>query len=550
MEKEMQTGRVAAIPQKEPETPNLNGVVAQAVLAARGAQQSWAKMTLAARRIALGRARAFIVEHADRIAKTIAACTGKTLIDALSTEVLPAAIAIRHYARLAPRVLRAKLQHRSTILFFNKRTVIAREPYGVVGIITPWNYPFGIPFHEVFTGLLCGNAVVLKVATIAAPVGELISEMLRSTGIPDGLLSLVSVPGSAAGRALIEARVDKLFFTGSTDVGRELMETAGRALIPVNLELGGNDAMLVLSDANLHRAAHGAAWAGLSNCGQSCAAVERIYVEAPVYDEFLRLLNGVVSSLRHGQEPVAGEHAVDIGTLSTHDQVKTVRTHIEQALESGARQAASSKGPDAFPGSLVHPAIVVEVAGDAGALMRDETFGPVIAVERVADEATAIEKANGVNLGLTASVWSSAPRRARAVAKRLQAGTVTINDHLMSHGMPEASWGGYKDSGIGRSHGIAGFIEMTQEKAIVSELTPWASRNFYWYPHNAGVYASLKAALDVVASKSPLRRLGGAFRVARAFFSATGARRTVRDSGPTVDPDHSGVPSASRNNLK
>lgn len=497
-----------------------------AVETARRAQREWAATPYGQRAELAIAARRFVVENADRISATISQCTGKTRIDALSTEVMPAALSITYYARVAGREIRPRRVRRSSVLFLNKSTIIRREPYGVVGIISPWNYPFGIPIHEVITALLVGNAVVLKVATQTQPVGELIREMIETAGFPEGLFHLIHLPGSVAGSAFLKSGIGKLFFTGSTAVGKLLMAEAGPLLVPVSLELGGNDAMIVLSDANLERAAAGAVWAGISNCGQSCGAVERIYIEAPVYDRFVTLLSGRVAALRQG---VDRDFDVDFGSLTTAEQQRTVHEHMEEALVHGSSLRAESPSADGngqsarsgpADGSLFFPAAVVEVRDDLVHLMQDETFGPILAVERVADEAEAVEKANDSYLGLTASVWTANRKRGLRIAAALETGTVTVNDHLMSHGMAEASWGGYKQSGIGRAHGAAGIREMSQEKAVVVELMPWMRKNMWWHPHNRTVYDGLKSALTLLFEKGLGRRAKAGMRVMRLFLKA------------------------------
>lgn len=491
-----------------------------AVAAARRAQEEWKDVPYGTRARAALRARRFVVENVDRIAEIVSRCTGKTRVDALSTEVLPAAIAIAYYTRTVRRELVPRRARRSSLLFFNKRTVVQRVPFGVVGIIAPWNYPFGIPIHEVMTALLAGNGVVLKVATVSQPVGELIAEMIRFADFPSGLFRHVRVPGGIAGKAFLDAGIDKLFFTGSTEVGKLLMQEAGKTLTPVSLELGGNDAMVVLSDANLPRAAAGAVWAGVSNCGQSCGGVQRIYVESAVYGQFRELLSKRVSILRQGPDL---DFNVDYGSITTPEQLHIVDRHLKEARSRGARIVATSSGAEKASG-LFFPATLVEVDDDELSLIRDESFGPLLALCRVRDEEEAIRKANASYLGLTASVWSMNRGRAAGVASRLQAGTVTINDHLMTHGMAEASWGGVKQSGIGRTHGVAGIHEMTQERCIVTELLPAMKRNMWWHPHSRAVYDGLKATLDLLFGHHLLRRARSAFAVARLFLRAARGR--------------------------
>ena len=487
----------------------------QAVRRAREVQPAWDALPRSRKTECAERAARWIHRNAHRIAETVAACTGKTRVDALSTEVLPGATAWVYYARLAGKALRPRTLRRSSVLFLNKKSSLRREPYGVVGIISPWNYPFAIPLHETATGLLAGNGVVLKVATQVQPVGELIAEMIDDAGFPPGIFGLIHLPGPEAGPAFVESGIGKLFFTGSTETGKTLAGLAARRLLPVSLELGGKDAMIVLRDANLSRAAAGAVWAGVSNCGQSCAGVERIYVEKPVYDRFLRLLRARVSVLRQGPD---GDWDADFGGLTTAEQKETVAAQLEDALRRGAVVTASSPEPAADPGGgLYHPALVVETDGYRGDLMSRETFGPILAVSPVEDAEEALRRANDSPYGLTASIWTADSRRARELASRLEVGVVTLNDHLMSHGMAETPWGGFKESGIGRSHGLSGFHEMTREKVVVTERLPMMKRNMWWHPHSRRVYDGLMGALDMLFAAGPVGRIRGAFRAARLF---------------------------------
>jgi succinate-semialdehyde dehydrogenase/glutarate-semialdehyde dehydrogenase len=432
-------------------------------------------------------------------------------MDALSTDVFPGALMASYYARIAPDVLNSRRLGRSSILFFNKVSHLTRVPFGVIGIISPWNYPFTIPLHEVIPALLAGNGVLLKVATQVQPVGEAISEVVKAAGFPSGLFSLVHLPGAAAGDALLASGIDKLFFTGSTAIGKELMAKAAKKLVPVVLELGGNDPMIVLDDANLDRAAAGALWAGMSNAGQSCAGVERVYVEEGAWEGFRQRLVDRVSRLRVGPDK---DFDVEVGSLTSEDQKKKVVGVLKDALKKGAEivaQAGSSSG-------LFHPVTVLEEADSSMTAMCEEVFGPIIALQKVRDESEAIARANDSIYGLTASVWSRNRGRARRVAAQLRAGTVTINDHLMSHGMAETPWGGFGQSGIGRSHGTLGFEEMTQPRVIVDDLLHWAPRNMWWYPHDKSVYEGLKGAMIALHGRGLFRRLGGLGRLVRTFM--------------------------------
>ena len=302
----------------------------QIMAKARVAQASWEKLPVRTRVKYMIRVRDYLAENAEEIAELISRDNGKTRIDALVTEVLPAIMAVDYYAKHAERFLRQKKIPFGNILLLNKRSSIVRVSYGVISVISPWNYPFSIPFSEVVMGILAGNAVLLKTATETQMVGRKLEECFLAARLPEGIFTYVNIPGRLAGSAFLNNGIDKLFFTGSVTVGKMLMREAAETLTPLVLELGGNDAMLVCEDADLHRAVMGAIWAGFSNCGQSCGGVERIYVHEKIYKSFLARLKDKVESLRVGYDKDFNQ---DLGVMTTERQVTIVKNHIEDALE-------------------------------------------------------------------------------------------------------------------------------------------------------------------------------------------------------------------------
>lgn len=473
------------------------GDLENAMEQARTAQVKWATVKPAARSQILKQLIPVLLSEGDRLAKLISDENGKTRLDAMATEILAATLATRYYCRKAPAFLKTTGPGKGSLATFNKKSHILRVPYGVVGIISPWNYPFSIPFSEVLMALLAGNAVILKTATQTQMVGMALNDLFQATDIPGGLLATLNMPGRIAGKAFLDAGVDKLFFTGSVPVGKQLMALAAESLTPVNLELGGNDAMLVCPDADPARAAAGAMWAGFSNCGQSCGGVERIYVHADIYDRFLLELENRVKILRVGLDK-GPDMDIDVGGMTTSGQVDTVRQHLDDAIAKGATVFAQATVPeDPALANLFPPTVLTEVTHDM-LVMKEETFGPIIAVMKVGSMDEAVRLANDSPLGLTGSVWSRNRKRARQLGSRIRAGAITINDHLMSHGLPETAWGGFKESGIGRSHGQLGFNEMTQPQVIVDDWLPFVRRDLWWYPYSRSVYDGLKGLLQAL----------------------------------------------------
>ncbi|MBD3226123.1 MAG: aldehyde dehydrogenase family protein [Caldithrix sp.] len=471
---------------------------------ARQAQSEWQKIRPAKRASVIRKIRSYIVDHGDELAENIRDDNGKLLIDAMATEVIPAAMAVDYYCKQAAKFLKDKRIRGSSILFINKSSKTVRVPYGVVGIISPWNYPFAIPFSEVIMALLAGNGVILKTATETQSVGWALKKAIDSCGLPPNLFSMVNMKGRVAGDAFLDSGIDKLFFTGSVPVGKYLMGKASASLTPVCLELGGNDPMIICEDADLRRAAGGAVWAGLSNAGQSCGGVERIYVHENVYDEFMAILKENVENLRVGYEK--GYFDSDMGAMTTEKQVQSVKKQVDDAVNQGAVVYTQSAAPQH---AHYLPATVLTEVNHQMTVMREETFGPVLAVMKYHSVEEAINLANDSDLGLTASVWCGNIKKAEAIGRQIRAGTITINDHLMSHGLPETAWGGFKQSGIGRTHGKLGFDEMTQPQMIVKERFSFIRKNLWWPPYNRMVYDGLRGILYALYSRNLLKRLQG-----------------------------------------
>lgn len=484
-----------------------------AITKARIAQPAWAATPLKKRIEHIIKIRSYLVDHLDELAETLSCDNGKTRIDALMTEGVPMTMALTYYCKKAPDFLKDKKIATGNILFSNKKSFMTQKPFGVVGIISPWNYPASIPFSEIIPALLAGNAVIYKGASETQVIGHLIKRCIEAAELPDYVFNYVNMPGSVAGDAFLESGIDKLFFTGSVTIGKYLMKKASERLTPVSLELGGNDPMIVCEDADLYRAATGAVWAGLQNAGQSCAGVERIYVHKNVYSKFLALLKGQVELLRIGPDI---DFHTDIAAMTTKRQMDTVNKHVSDALEKGAKIFARSDPPQNLKGQFL-PCLVLTDVNHNMLVMKDETFGPVLGVMPFDTVDEAIKLANDSHFGLSASVWSKDSKNAVAIGRKIMAGAITINDHLISHGMAETPWGGFKESGIGRTHGALGFAEMTQPKVIINDIMPAVRKNFWWHPFSKELYEGAKGVTYFLYGKSFSQKMKGLAALMKVF---------------------------------
>ena len=491
--------------------------VITAVKNARRAQPAWQALPLKNKIQYVMKFAEYIQKNSDKLAEIISQDNGKTIFDAMFAEVGPATLATAYYCKNAAKFLKDRKLGMGNIMLMNKRSRIVRVPYGVVGIISPWNYPFAIPFSEVVMGLLAGNTVILKAASETQVVGHALKECIEYAGLPEHVFTYINMPGSKAGDAFIDAGVDKIFFTGSVPVGKYLMKKASERLTPFVLELGGNDAMIVCDDADLYRAACGAVWAGMQNAGQSCGGVERIYVDKKVYHEFLAVLKERVEGLRVGD----GKHlSSDIGAMTTKKQMVTVQEHIDDALARGAKIFAQSKVPENSKGNFM-PCMVLTDVDHTMLAMKDETFGPIVGVIPIETMDEAIALANDSNLGLSCSIWSKNRKKAKQIGRKVMAGAIMINDHLMCHGLAETPWGGFKESGIGRTHGDIGFAEMTQPQVIVDDIMstmPFVRRNFWWQPFEKIQYDGTKGLIDTFHGKGFWERFVGFNKLSHAFY--------------------------------
>jgi len=474
--------------------------VAGAVARARAAQKGWGALSFRERGAVVMRARALLLEGMDEVAALVSRESGKPEAEALAMEIVPTLDLMQFFARKSERMLRPERLDIGLYRFMGRTSTIVYRPLGVVGIISPWNFPWAIPLGEVVMALMAGNAVVLKPSELTPLVGLKIGDLFRRAGLPEGLLEVVTGDGRT-GAALVEAGVDKIMFTGSVATGRRVAEAAARKLIPVVLELGGKDPMVVFEDADLSAAAHAAVWGAFANSGQACASVERCYVQESVAEEFTARVLSVVRALR--QDPSARGGA-DVGAMSSERQLRTVEEHIRDAVARGACVLAGGERLQCA-GTFHAPTVLADV-DHTMAVMREETFGPVLPLMTFKTEEEALRLANDSDFGLTASVWTRDLRRGRRVAERIEAGTVMVNEVLYTHGIAQTPWGGVKQSGLGRTHGRLGLLELVAPHHIhVNRLA--RLHDVWWFNYTPGAARLFRSLARRFATGSLLQTL-------------------------------------------
>jgi len=444
---------------------------------ARRAQPGWEALGFAGRAAVLRDLRRWIVDHRDRVVRTLVSESGKSWVDA-QIELFYVADALGFWARKAPKYLADERASAHSPLLVGRKLVNRFRPYGVVGVIGPWNYPLINNFGDAVPALMAGNAVVLKPAQLTPLSSMLMEQGLREVGAPEGVFLVANGSGARVGGALVES-VDMLHFTGSTEVGRTLGVQAAERLLPITLELGGNDPMIVVEDADLERAANAAVWGSMQNAGQTCISVERAYVEGGAYEPFLARVLEKIRDLRQGGPGGPGE--TDIGAMTSPEQIETLEDHVRDALEKGARLEAGGRRREG-PGTFFEPTVLTGV-DHSMKVMTEETFGPVLPIMRVDDVEQAVRLANDSPYGLNSSVFSGDRRRAEQIARRLEAGGAIVNDAMANYFATEIPIGGIKDSGLGARHGAVGIQKYCQRQNLV--VTRFGlDRELYYFPYS------------------------------------------------------------------
>ncbi|MFT4974874.1 MAG: acyl-CoA reductase-like NAD-dependent aldehyde dehydrogenase [Myxococcota bacterium] len=469
--------------------------VAAAIKRARAAQLSWADRSFSQRAVVMKRALQILIKKQDHFMDRIIAETGRNRTETMMMAIFAACDSLNYYARNAEKILRSRSQ--GLHLLRMKRAYITYRPLGVVGIITPWNGPFQLSLNPTVQALMAGNAVIIKPSEVTPDCGKLVVELLEEAGLPEGVCQVLFGDGET-GAALIEGGVNKISFTGSVATGRKVGAACGHSLIPCSLELGGKDPAVVCADADLDRAAGGTLFGAMMNTGQFCSSTERVYVVASVADEFVEK---VVAEAR--RLVVGREGAYDIGPFISPRQLEIVEDHVSDALAKGARALVGGKRSE-VGAHYFEPTVLVDV-DHTMKIMTEETFGPVLPIMVVRDEDEAVEKANDTRFGLGASVWTTDRRRGEAIAARLQAGAITINDSSITYGALEVPFGGVKDSGVGRVNGAEGLRSFCHAVPVISDRFG-QKREFVWYPYTEETLSGLKKAVSWLWG-SPIRSL-------------------------------------------
>ncbi|MEE8378581.1 MAG: aldehyde dehydrogenase family protein [Candidatus Aminicenantaceae bacterium] len=464
----------------------------KAVLAATEAFPTWSILSLKDKKTIFMKAKAILLKRGEEAAALISREKGSPLTESMMSEVQGSLEVLDYYGKNIKTMLKPRKADHHVTYFSHKKSEYVFHPLGPTLIISPWNYPFIIPVAEVLSTLSAGNTVIFRPSSSTPFTALLFGEIFLEAGLPPGVLNIVCCRIPQAEELITHPDIHSIMFTGSTTTGRRVMELASRNLTKVVLELGGKDPMIVLEDADLERAARGAVWGAFTNCGQVCSSIERVYVQQSVAAEFIDKVVALSKNLKVGDPLEAG---TDVGPLAVPAQVDIVEGHIQDAKEKGAHILVGGEKVKDVPGYYFKPTVLTEV-DHSMKIMTEETFGPVLPIMTFSDAWEAVNLANDSDYGLTASVWTRNKKLSSQLSKRLHFGSVTINDHLFSFAEPGALWGGVKNTGIGRSHGPYGILELVNIKYISQDFSRKKTQ-LWWYPYGEDLLRLLKVSMNV-----------------------------------------------------
>jgi acyl-CoA reductase-like NAD-dependent aldehyde dehydrogenase len=487
------------------------GDIASILSKARSAFETWSELSLKTRMELFRKAYGEFLSARDEIAELISQQTGKPLVESY-TEVFAILDCFKYYLKHLPNLVKDTKVATANPLLRIRKGFVRYEPLGVVVVISSWNFPFLLAMHHIVPALLVGNVVVHKPSENTSAVGLKIREIFDRGYLPRGVLEIVN--GLAdVGNALVNAKVDKICFTGSTEVGRKIYRSAAANLTPVNMELGGSDAMVVLDDANLERSANAAVWGGFTNAGQACLSVERLYVHESIFEQFLQQLIEKASKIR----PLVDASEGELGSLINSQQLQKINRLVKDAIQKGAAvllggNARADKGDCYF-----EPTILTKVTS-AMEIYKEEIFGPVMVVTPFITDEEAVFLANDSDFGLSASVWTQNRKRGLAIARKIHAGSVLINDLFLHIAQSEAPYLGRKNSGLGVGHGTWGIQELVRPKYINcdrpmvnrilgSVLKRLVDNDLWWFQYDRNVPRGFGNLLEFLHAPSIWKRL-------------------------------------------
>lgn len=467
----------------------------------RQAFKSWSNLTLRDRAGYLLQLRDLMIKKLDDLALLITKENGKPLAESITAELLPVIDMISTYTSNLSMVPTKEDISLGKWAFLNKKSYVRYESLGVIGIISPWNYPFSIPVGQIVSALLCGNTVVLKPSEHTPLIGLEIEKLFKESGFPENVVSVVTGFGET-GAHLINSKVSKVVFTGSVATGKKIMAHASSTLTPVVLELGGKDPMIVLKDANLDVTSSGAVWGAFTNAGQVCASIERVYVHESIADEFIYEVVKKTKLLKQG---IGTDKNNESGPMISISQMDIVKEQLDDAVKNGAKILVGGSKNEDLEGFFFKPTIITNL-NNSFKIIQEETFGPVMPIIKYSSEDELLEMVNDSKYALTASIWTSDIKKAEQLAKKVEAGTVSINDCVSSFALCQTPWGGPKESGIGRTHGRFGFLEFVEPKHIHIDNNINMKR-FWWYGYNENRYDMFKQAINLLFTTNKVNAL-------------------------------------------
>lgn len=465
------------------------------------AQKEWENVSVKDRITLLKKLLHYISENMEEIAKIIHKETGKPKLEAINSDILAGLATLRYTIDVLKDILkRRKIKFkgmRVAMRFMGRASYIIPKPLGIIGIISPWNFPFGIPFSQTVQAIAVGNAVILKPSSETVLTGLKIKFLYDCVGFPKDIIQIVPGSGSSIGSVLVKSNVARIIFTGSVEVGKKIMEMASQTLKPITLELGGKSPMIVFKDANLKRTVKGAIWGSFVNSGQMCAGIKRIYVEKDIYEDFITKFKEETEKLKQGYD--WNDPDISVGPLINEEALKDMKRYIQRAIDQGADILAGGSEVKERKGFFFEPTIIINVQQDHDVVQK-EIFGPIVPVLKFNNEEEVIRLTQDSDFGLYGSVWTEDLEKGKRVAEQLHHGTIAINNHAYTYGIPQTPWGGTRNSGFGRTNGEIGFEELLEPHHVHIDKGKIGSE-LWWQPYTKEKLEAQKDVSDLLFLK-------------------------------------------------